>query len=71
MNKKITVASDNPFCCEQVADDDRVYLKQECKNNEPIWAIYSPEGQCVAQACSREMALAIIRQNDLVATQVH
>ena len=71
MSDKITITPNDSFCCKQVGDDDRVYIKKEQRDNEPIWAIYSPEGECVAQAFSREMAMAIIRQNDLTATQVH
>ena len=71
MSDKITVALDEPFCLENVGEESRVYIKKENQNNELVWAIYSPEGERVAQTFSREMAMAIIRQNDLTATQVH
>ena len=71
MSDKIIVPIDNSFCSEEVMNENRVYVKQENKNNEPVWAIYSSEGECMAHTFSREMALAIIRQNDLTATQVH
>jgi len=71
MNKKITVRSDNLFCAQEVSNDDRFYIKQEQQNNDLVWAIYSPEGERMAQAFSREVAMAIVRQNDLIATQVH
>lgn len=71
MSNKITVALDDSFCAKEVSEDDRVYIKQEHQANECVWAIYSPDGERMAQAFSREMALAIIRQNDLRAAQVH
>lgn len=69
MNDKITIPES--FCSEQVATDDRVYIKKENHNNEFVWAIYSPEGERMAQTFSKEMALAIVRQNDLRAECVH
>ena len=71
MSERIVVSIQDSFCSEQVVEDDRVYIKKENQDNEPVWAIYSPEGECMAQTFSREMALAIVRQNDLVATQLH
>ena len=71
MSDKIVVSVDDAFCSEQVVEDDRVYIKKESQDNEPVWAIYSPEGERMAQTFSREMALAIVRQNDLTATQLH
>ena len=71
MSDKIIVPADHLFCSEDVMDENRVYVKKENENDAPVWAIYSPEGERVAQAFSREMALAIIRQNDLTAAQVH
>ena len=71
MSDKITIAIDDSFCAKEVAEDDRVYIKQERQNNECVWASYSPEGERMAQAFSREMAMALVRQNDLTAVQVH
>ena len=71
MSKKITINSDDPFCVQDVAADDRFYIKAEQQDNTLVWAIYSPEGERMAQTCSREMAMAIVRQNDLTAVQVH
>ena len=71
MSDKIIVPVEDCFCSEEVMDENRVYVKQESQNNAPVWAIYSPEGERMAQAFSREMALAIIRQNNLTAAQVH
>jgi len=71
MSEKITLSSQTPFCAEEVGEDDRVYIKKETRNDEPVWAIYSPDGEQMARTCSREMAMAIIRQNDLTAAQVH
>ena len=71
MTNEIIVHVDDSFCSEEVLNDDRFYIKQELYDNKAIWAIYSPEGERMAQAFSKEMALAIIRQNDLSAVQVH
>ena len=71
MNDKITVAIDDSFCIDNVGEETRVYIKKEPTEAGLIWAIYSPEGERMAQTFSREMALAIVRQNDLTATQVH
>ncbi len=71
MNEKITITLDNSFCTEQVGLDEQVYIKKEKQNNELVWAIYSPEGERMAQTFSKEMALAIVRQNDLTASYVH
>lgn len=71
MPNKITVAMDEPFCVENVGEETRVYIKKENQDDGLIWAIYSPEGERMAQTFSREMALAIVRQNDLTAAQVH
>lgn len=71
MSDKIVVPPLNTFCAEEVGSDERVYVKKENHNNESVWAIYSPDGERMAQAVSHEMAMAIIRQNDLIAAQVH
>lgn len=71
MSDKIIVAAQDTFCTEEVGEDDRVYIKQESKNNELVWAIYSPDGERMAQTFSKEMAMALVRQNDLTAAQVH
>ena len=69
MSDKIIVPVNDSFCSEEIMDENRVYVKKE--SDAPVWAIYNPDGECMAQTFSREMALAIIRQNDLNASQVH
>ncbi|MBQ4471957.1 MAG: DUF1150 family protein [Alphaproteobacteria bacterium] len=71
MGDRIIVPTHDAFCCKEVGSDKRVYIKKETKNNELVWAIYSPDGECMAQTGSREMAMALVRQNDLTAAQVH
>ncbi len=71
MSDRITLSTQDVFCAEEVGEDDRVYIKRESQNNELVWAIYSPEGERMAQTGSREMAMALVRQNDLTAAQVH
>ena len=71
MSDKIVIPISGTFCSEEVGVDDRVYVKKENQNNESVWAIYSPEGERMAQVLSHEMAMAIIRQNDLNVAHVH
>ena len=71
MSDKILIPISSTFCSEEVGCDDRVYLKKEKQNNEAVWAIYSPDGEKMAQVLSHEMAMALIRQNDLTVAQVH
>ena len=71
MSDKILIPISNTFCAAEVGYDDRVYLKKESQNNESVWAIYSPDGERMAQVLSHEMAMALIRQNDLTVAQVH
>lgn len=71
MSDKIVVSMPSTFCAEEVGSDERVYVKKENHNNESVWAIYSPEGERMAQVFSHEMAMALIRQNDLTVAQVH
>ena len=72
MKDKIVIHSPSEsFCSAEVGQDERVYIKCETQNNEPVWSIYSPDGEKMAEALSRETALAIVRQNDLRATQVN
>ena len=72
MEDKIVIHTlSESFCSAEVGIDERVYIKYETQNNEPVWSIYSPDGEKMAEALSRETALAIIRQNDLQAAQVN
>ena len=71
MSDKILISLSSSFCAEEVGYDERVYLKKENQNNKSVWAIYSPEGERMAQVFSHEMAMALIRQNDLTVAQVH
>ena len=71
MSEKIIISVPNTFCAEEVGCDERVYVKKEKHDDKSVWAIYSPEGERMAQVFSHEMAMAIIRQNDLTAAQVH
>lgn len=71
MNEKIVIPMLDTFCAEEVGCDERVYVKKESRNNEAVWAIYSPDGERMIQTASHEMAMAIIRQNNWTAAQVH
>ena len=72
MKEKIVIKNaSNSFCSAEVGTDDRVYIKCEQRNDNPVWSIYSPEGEKMAETFSRETAIALVRQNDLRATQVN
>lgn len=72
MKEKIIVHHmSTSFCCSEVGTDDRVYIKHEQNNNEPVWAIYSPEGEKMGETFSRETALALVQQNDLRVANVN
>ena len=72
MQDKIVVqCTSDSFCSAEVAQDERVYIKYEPKDNKPMWSIYSADGEKMAEALSRKTALAIVQQNELQATQVN
>ena len=71
MSDQITILSNDSFCSQQVTDEHRVYVKKENQDNASVWTIYSPDGERMAQTFSQEMAVALARQNDLTAVQVH
>lgn len=52
-------------------DADKAYIKQESVNNELVWSIYNTHGEKMGYAASREVAFAIVRQNELIGLSVH
>lgn len=51
--------------------EDIAYIKQDIVNNEPVWSIYAAEGTRMGYAAERDVALAIISQNDMTPMSVH
>ncbi len=52
-------------------DEDKAYIKQEYLNNETVWSIYNYQGEKMGYAASREIAFAVVNQNELVGLSVH
>lgn len=47
------------------------YIRPEVINNEMMWAIYDGNGEKIGHANSREMAMAVVFQNELTPFSVH
>lgn len=59
------------LCDEENKPADRAaYIKQEVMNFRPVWAMYDAQGRRIGYAASREMAMALLHQNELVAHSV-
>ena len=52
-------------------DSDQAYVRMECEGAETLWKIYDSTGEQVGHASSREVALAVALQNDLIPVNVH
>lgn len=52
-------------------EEDKAYVKREVQDNEAVWVIYNTEGERLAQVASRELAFAVVAQNDLIPLSVH
>ena len=51
--------------------EDLAYVKKSVMDDETVWTIHAAEGTKVASAQNRDIAIALINQNDLVAYSVH
>ncbi len=51
--------------------DDVAYLKKDIVDNEEVWSIYAAEGTRMGYAADRQVAIALISQNDLTPMSVH
>ena len=51
--------------------EDIAYIKQDMIDNSMMWSIYGAEGTRIGYAQNRDVALAIVSQNDLTAMIVH
>ena len=50
---------------------DTAYIKQELLNNDFVWSIYNEQGEKLGYAASREVAFAIVNQNEFIGLSVH
>ena len=50
---------------------DTAYIKQESLNNDLVWSIYNEQGEKLGYAASREVAFAVVRQNEFIGLSVH
>ena len=50
---------------------EKAYIKQESLNNDMVWSIYNENGEKLGYAASREVAFAIVSQNQIVGVSVH
>lgn len=50
---------------------DTAYIKQEVLNNDFVWSIYNEQGEKLGYAASREVAFAIVNQNEFIGLSVH
>lgn len=51
--------------------NDSAYIKQESINNDLVWSIYNEQGQKLGYASSREVAFAVVTQNEFTGFSVH
>lgn len=50
---------------------EKAYIKQESLNNDMVWSIYNEQGEKMGYAASREVAFAIVSQNQFIGLSVH
>lgn len=50
---------------------DAAYVKPVVDEGKPAYAIHAADGQALALAPSRDLAFALIRQNELEPTDAH
>lgn len=50
---------------------DEAYIRSEDQDGNKIWAIYDSNGEKIGHAGSREIAIALAFQNDLLPFSVH
>ena len=47
------------------------YVQPSVIEGQAVWAIHSADGTCIGAAPSRDVAMAAIRQHDMVPASVH
>jgi hypothetical protein len=55
----------------ELESDDVAYIKREIKNLRPVYGIYDSEGHNIGYAPSRQVALVMIHQAELIAQDVN
>ena len=50
---------------------DTAYIKQESLNNDLVWSIYNEQGEKLGYAASREVAFAVVMQNEFIGLSVN
>ncbi len=75
MNKEIQLPDmeESPYFMQTPIsfEADKAYIKQEFLNNETVWSIYNYQGEKMGYAASREIAFAVVNQNELIGLSVH
>lgn len=70
MRKEQLIISD-AFCETPIRMTDEAYVRPEIEMEKTIWAIYDTNGEKIGHANSREVAIAVAFQNDLIPFNVH
>lgn len=50
---------------------DEAYIRLDTQNGENVWTIFDANGENIGYATSREVAMAVAYQNDLIPCNVH
>ncbi len=50
---------------------DTAYIKQETLNIDLDWSYYNEQGEKLGYAASREVAFAVVMQNEFIGLSVH
>ena len=56
---------------DMLPDCQMAYIKQETINFQLVWAMYDSDGNRLGHTSSKEMAMALLRQNDCLPHTVH
>lgn len=55
----------------EISNSETAYIKQESLNNKPVWSIYNDKGEKLGYAANRDVAVAVLKQNEFVGLSVH
>ncbi len=68
---RIPRVEEAPYQMADVWETDKAYIKQETINNERVWSIYNGQGEQMGYAADRQIAFAMVSQNELTPLSVH
>jgi len=68
---RINRAKEQSYRLNDVWEADKAYIKQETINNERVWSIYNGQGEQMGYAADRQIAFALVCQNELTPLSVH